>query len=206
MTQIIDWLNQHNISVATVAGTVAILIVAALVIFAVNRLLQRWLTYLQGRLHLTFEANLIVRRIVVIASWAVTGFIIPNVWGVGLSGVWAVLISAVTVVGVGFLATWAMISNLTASFFLVLWRPFHVGQIVEVLPENLKGRVTDRNLMFTTLREESGAGLQIPNNFFFQKVFRVSGEAAVSAGLREYGEIAPLAPEISEQKISPSKP
>jgi small-conductance mechanosensitive channel len=97
-----------------------------------------------------------IRRIVVAVLWTLTVLAVLNVWGVGLSGVWAVLVSIITVIGVGFLATWTMISNFTASFILVLWRPFHFGQTVEILPENLKGQVTDRNLMFTTLREESG--------------------------------------------------
>ena len=106
---------------------------------------------------------------VVAVLWIFTAFAVLNVWGVGLGGVWAVLVSAITVIGVGFLATWAMISNFTASFFLVLWRPFQFGQTVEILPENLKGQVTDRNLMFTTLREESGTVLQIPNNLFSER-------------------------------------
>jgi hypothetical protein len=29
--------------------------------------------------------------------------------------------------------------------------------------------------MFTVLREDSGALLQVPNNLFFQKMFRVHG-------------------------------
>jgi small-conductance mechanosensitive channel len=78
-----------------------------------------------------------------------------------------------------------MISNFTASFFLTLWRPFHLGQIVEILPENLKGSVADRNLMFTTLREENGSLLQIPNNLFFQKIFRVSSESNATPSLFE---------------------
>jgi small-conductance mechanosensitive channel len=49
-----------------------------------------------------------------------------------------------------------------------------------MLPENLKGRVMDRNLMFTTLSEESGSVLQIPNNLFFQKIFRVSDNVPVA--------------------------
>jgi small-conductance mechanosensitive channel len=110
-------------------------------------------------------------------------------WGIGLGGVWAVVVSAITLIGVGFIATWAMISNFTASFFLVLWRPFHVGQAVEMLPENLKGRVIDRNLMFTTLSEESGSVLQIPNNLFFQKIFRVSGNVPVATvNLHEHSD------------------
>src|SRR5947208_749367 len=52
---------------------------------------------------------------------------------------------------------------------------FHLGQVVEIVPENLKGRVIDRNLMFTALREENGSVIQIPNNLFFQKMFRVVG-------------------------------
>lgn len=198
MTQLVEWLDQHNVSIATVVGTVAILVVALLITLIINRLLQQWLSLLQSRLPLTAEINQIIRRIVVAALWAVTVFIVLDVWGVGLGGVWTVLISAITVIGVGFLATWAMISNFTASFFLVLWRPFHLGQTIEVLPENLKGRVADRNLMFTTLlHEESGAVLHIPNNFFFQKVFRVSGDAGTSAPRwRRHDEVAPLAPEM----------
>jgi len=46
-----------------------------------------------------------------------------------------------------------------------------------MLPENLSGRVIDINLMFIVVRENSGAVIQIPNNLFFQKMFRVSGNS-----------------------------
>jgi small-conductance mechanosensitive channel len=169
MTQIVAWLDQHHINVLTVADTIAILVLASIIILVLSRLLWRWLTYLQARLHVTDETNLIISRSVTAAFWILTAFMILNLWGVGLGGVWALLVSVVTIIGVGFLATWTMISNFTANFFLMLWRPFHFGETVEILPENLKGRVIDRNLMFTTLREESGNVLWIPNNLFFQK-------------------------------------
>ena len=197
MTQIVAWLDQHHINAVTVVDTVAILVLASIVILVFSRLLWRWLTYLQARLHVTDETNLIISRSVTVALWILTVFMILNLWGVGLGGVWALLVSVITVVGVGFLATWTMISNITANFFLMLWRPFHFGETVEILPENLKGRVTDRNLMFTTLREESGNVLWIPNNLFFQKIFRVGGHAAVgTAKLSERDDSAPLAPQM----------
>jgi len=179
-TQLIEWLNQHNINAVNAIGTIAILILASIIIPITSRFLRQRFIYLQGRLNLTDETNFIINRVITAVLWTLTVFIALNVWGIGLGGVWAVLVSAITIIGVGFIATWAMISNFTASFFLVLWRPFHVGQIVEILPENLKGRVVDRNLMFTILSEESGSKLQIPNNLFFQKVFRVSGDLPVS--------------------------
>jgi small-conductance mechanosensitive channel len=178
MTQIIEWLNQHNISVINTIGTVAILFLASIIILISSRFLNRWLINIQGRLNLTDETNFIINRVIIVLFWMLTVFIVLDIWGVGLGGVWAVVFSAITLIGVGFIATWAMISNFTASFFLVLWRPFHFGQTVEMLPENLKGRVIDRNLMFTTLSEESGSVIQIPNNLFFQKIFRVSGNVS----------------------------
>jgi small-conductance mechanosensitive channel len=180
MTQISDLLNLHNIYVINAVGAVTILVLASIIIFISSRLLNRWLTELQGRLNLTDETNFIINRVITGVLWVFTILIILNVWGIGLGGIWAVGVSAITIIGVGFIATWAIISNFTASFFLVLWRPFYLGQIVEILPENLKGRVIGRNLMFTTLYEESGSVLQIPNNLFFQKIFRVSGNVPVA--------------------------
>jgi small-conductance mechanosensitive channel len=197
MTQIFAWLDQHHINALTVVDTIAVLVLASIIILVLSRLLRRWLTYLQTRLHVTDETNLIISRSVTVVLWILTVFMILNLWGVGLGGVWALLVSVVTVIGVGFLATWTMISNFTANFFLMLWRPFHFGETVEILPENLKGRVTYRNLMFTTLREESGNVLWIPNNLFFQKIFRVGGHAAVAtAKLPERDDSAPLASEM----------
>ena len=72
------------------------------------------------------------------------------------------------------MAVWAIISNATASLFITIWRPFQSGDTVELLPENFKGRVVGRNLMFTVLRMEDGERLHVPNNLFFQKMFMVS--------------------------------
>lgn len=180
MTQIIEWLNQHNINAVKTIGTVAILLLASIVIPRLSRSLKQWLIHLESRLNVTDKTNSIINRVIIAALWTLTVFIVLDIWGIGLGGVWAVLVGVVTIIGVGFIATWAMTSNFTASFFLVLWRPFHVGQTVEILPENLKGRVVDRNLMFTTLSEDNGSVLQIPNSLFFQKIFRVSGDQKTS--------------------------
>ena len=185
MTQIIEWLNQRNVNAVKAIGTVAILILASIVIPRLSRSLKQWLIHLQSRVNLTDKTNSIINRAIIAVLWTLIVFVVLDVWGIGLGGVWAVLVGAVTIIGVGFIATWAMTSNFTASFFLVLWRPFHVGQTVEILPENLKGRVVDRNLMFTTLSEDNGSVLQIPNSLFFQKIFRVSGDQKTSLTLHK---------------------
>jgi small-conductance mechanosensitive channel len=131
--------------------------------------------------------------------WVCVGLLVLDVWGVSVTGLWAVLVSVATLIDVGFLAGWTIVSNITASFFLTLWHPFHLGEVVEVLLESLKGRVIDRNLMFTVLREEHRTTLHVPTNFFFQKIFRVAERKAqyMFEFLEHGGRRADAAPEAS---------
>src|SRR5262245_2221390 len=173
MQRLVAWADRSDISVPTLLVTVAFIICTLIVALVLNRLLRRWVRRVEARVHLPYETVLTLTRVVSGSLWLVTAMLVLNMWGIGLSGLWTLLASVVAVIGVGFLAVWTIISNVTASFFITLWRPFRLGQTVELLPENLKGRVIDRNLMFTVLRDEGGGTLQVPNNLFFQKMFRV---------------------------------
>jgi small-conductance mechanosensitive channel len=175
MDQSIAWLNGLHIKPTTILATVALLIGAWLVTIFVGRLLRNRLAPAGALVGLRAETIVSLARFTTLVLWCVAVLLVLDLWGVGVGGLWTVFLSTATIVGVGFLATWAMISNVTASLFLAVWRPFHIGDSVEMLPENLKGRAVERNLMFTVLREDNGAVLQIPNNLFFQKIFRVGG-------------------------------
>jgi small-conductance mechanosensitive channel len=180
MEQIETWLNGHNVSLGTVVITIVVLMAASVFILVLNRMLRVWFKGVESRHQLPYETILTITRVILGAVWVITAMLILDVWGIGLRGLWGLLISGAAVIGVGFLATWAIVSNFTASFFLTFWRPFRLGDTVELLPENLKGRVIDRNLMFTILREGNNSVLQVPNNLFFQKAFRVSGSGEQS--------------------------
>jgi small-conductance mechanosensitive channel len=175
MNDLTAWLDQHHISVVAVLATIAVVIGAFVISHSLKRPMRESLRQLAPRLHLPYETVLTATRLLVGALWLIAAMLVLEIWGVNVGGLWTVLVSAATIVGVGFLATWTMISNITASFFIAFWRPFRLGDTIEVLPENLSGRVIDTNLMFIVVRENSGAVIQIPNNLFFQKMFRVSG-------------------------------
>jgi small-conductance mechanosensitive channel len=180
MDGLLAWLNQYNIHFEMVLGTVLLLIAAWIVILILNRLAWKLLKGIEQRAGFSYEALLNITRLVTSILWLIATLLIMNLWGVSVGGLWTLLVSAAAVIGVGFLAVWTIISNITASFFITIWRPFHLGHTIEVLPENLKGRVVDRNMMFTVVREEGGTLLHIPNNLFFQKMFRVSGNRELS--------------------------
>jgi small-conductance mechanosensitive channel len=168
-----QWLATYGMRIEKVAGTAPLLIVACLLIFTINVLL-RHLSPGSGRFSLPYEAYVMVRRTVNSMLAIAAGLILLSFWGVSVGGVWTFLASAAAVIGVGFLAFWTMVSNVTAGVFITIWRPFHLGETIEIIPETVKGRVVDRNMMFTVIREPGGTALYVPNNLFFQKMFRVS--------------------------------
>ena len=174
MQQIQSWLQSNNFNAETVVAAFAALVAVFLAIVLINRMI-RWTIWRSARhLNLPYEASLTFTRTITGAVWVLALLSLLNVWGINIAGLWAIVLSAAAVIGVGFLAVWTIVSNITASLFLTIWRPFHLGETIELLPENMKGRVIDRNMMFTAVRDASGGVLHIPNNLFFQKVFRVS--------------------------------
>jgi small-conductance mechanosensitive channel len=179
MNELAAWLVGKDARVAAVA-TIVLLVAAGIGIAALRRLLRRAIGPLQSRLHVPYETALLITRVAAASLWLLVGLLILDVWGIPIAGAWTFLASLIAVIGVGFLAVWTIVSNATAGLFITLWRPFQLGQTVEILPETLKGRVVDRNMMFTVLREETGSVLHVPNNLFFQRVFRVSTSAARS--------------------------
>ena len=143
MREIIAWLDQQHVNFAALLTSTAVLILAGLAIPVLRRFLRNWLNSIQARVQLTDATISAIIRIVTGALLLIAALLILDAWGIAPAGLWGLLVSAMAVIGVGFLATWAMISNFTASFFLTIWRPFRLGDTVVILPENTAGRVTD---------------------------------------------------------------
>lgn len=175
MFQNLGWLRDYHVQLSIVLETIGLLAAAFVVIYLLSRIMTRWLHPAAVRVGLPSDIVLSFARVISALLWFVALMLVLQLWGISAGGLWTLLAGVATVIGVGFLATWAMISNVTASLLLAVWRPFHLGDMVVLLPENLKGRAVQRNLMFTVLHEDEGSVLQVPNNLFFQKVFRVGG-------------------------------
>jgi len=75
-------------------------------------------------------------------------------------------------VAIGFVAVWSVLSHLTATFILVLTRAFTVDDHIEFIGDPVKGRVRSLNTIYTEIEDAEGGVIYIPNNLFFQKMFR----------------------------------
>lgn len=178
MNAITAWLDQYHIGLTPLLTSLAVFVVGLIVISLLKRLLEKWLKGVETHFQLSAVTITTIIRLVTAVLWLIVLLIILDAWGVGLAGVWGLLVSGTAVIGVGFLATWAIVSNCTSSLFLTVWRPFQVGDTVVLLPENTRGRVIKQNLMFTALQEDNSTVIYVPNNFFFQKLFTVTKPAS----------------------------
>ena len=111
-----------------------------------------------------------VVRWLLIGLFMVAGLL---VLGIDLQGLWSTLVPVLSLIAVGFVAMWSILSHTLASVLIVVFRPFEVGDRVELIGDDLVGgEVTDLNPIYTTLRAEDGGTLQVPNNLFFQKAVK----------------------------------
>ena len=100
--------------------------------------------------------------------------------GVSATVLWTAFTGFATVGAVAFFAAWSVLSNLFCALLIFTVGPFRVGDVIEVLDtadkEGARGRVTDINLLYTTLEDiapaTAGTLLQIPNTLIFQRMVR----------------------------------
>lgn len=113
-----------------------------------------------------------VRLLIRYAVLVVALLLVLGRWGFEIGTITAVLSSILGLVAIGFVAVWSVLSNFLCTFVLVAFKPFLVGDELEFPQDNVKGKVVDLSMIFTTLEVSPGEVVVIPNNTFFQKPFR----------------------------------
>lgn len=147
-------------------------IIVLIAAFASIIIVNRALTLLAKNTHLANENVAPFRKIARVLIAVAAGILILNAFGFSLGGMWTFLSTVLAMVAIGFVAMWSVLSNMLCTFIILLSRPFAIGDEIQFAGEDVKGRVEDMNFIYTTLRCDDGAVLQIPNNQFFQKVLR----------------------------------
>ncbi|MGH7993191.1 MAG: mechanosensitive ion channel family protein [Limisphaerales bacterium] len=113
-----------------------------------------------------------VRNIVRYLTLVIAACFILEQFGFHMNTVLAVLGTILGLIAIGFVATWSILSNFLCTFVLILFKPFAIGDEVEIPGDSVAGKVVDITLLFTTLRTPTGEFIHVPNNMFFQKIFK----------------------------------
>ena len=122
------------------------------------------------------------RRVVTFLISAAALLLVLERLGVSGTVLWTAFTGFAAVAAVAFFAAWSVLSNIFCTMLILATRPFRLHDLVELLESGdkpgLGGRVTDINLVYTTLQEVDPAGeargsvLRVPNSLFFQRTVR----------------------------------
>ena len=149
-------------------STAAVLLLALLLYVLVSRLLRRLNQHTHLDRSLVATLRTVSRWLFVVLTLAA----VLQVWDV-LDQFWAAITALVTLIAVGFVAVWSVLSNVLCSIILLASRPFRLGDHIELPPDDLHGTVQEITLLHTVLLTPDGHELKIPNNIFFQRVMKV---------------------------------
>jgi hypothetical protein len=103
VNEIFGWFDQRNISLIALLATAAVVIVAFALSPVTKRILRNSLRRVAARLHLSDETALVMTRVFTGAMWIIVATLLLEIWGISVGGLWTLLVSAATVIGVGFL-------------------------------------------------------------------------------------------------------
>jgi small-conductance mechanosensitive channel len=83
--------------------------------------------------------------------------------------------STITLVGVGFIAQWSILANVTSSLILFFNHPMKLGQEIQVLDKeyDINGTLIDISFFFLYIKTEEGETITIPNSVVLNKVIKI---------------------------------
>ncbi|MCF8407638.1 MAG: mechanosensitive ion channel family protein [Crocinitomicaceae bacterium] len=103
---------------------------------------------------------------------------LAGIWNIDRSQLMVFITSTITLVGVGFIAQWSILSNVTSSLILFFNHPMKLGQEISILDKeyDIHGTLIDISFFFMYIKTQEGEIITIPNSVVLSKVIKVKGK------------------------------
>lgn len=100
---------------------------------------------------------------------------LAGIWNIDRSQLMVFITSTITLVGVGFIAQWSILANVTSSLILFFNHPMKLGQEIQVLDKeyDINGTLIDISFFFLYIKTEVGEIITIPNSVVLNKVIKI---------------------------------
>jgi small-conductance mechanosensitive channel len=100
---------------------------------------------------------------------------LAGIWNIDRSQLMVFITSTITLVGVGFIAQWSILANVTSSLILFFNHPMKLGQEIQVLDKeyDINGTLIDISFFFLYIKTEEGETITIPNSVVLNKVIKI---------------------------------
>ncbi|PRX54320.1 mechanosensitive ion channel domain-containing protein [Flagellimonas meridianipacifica] len=150
---------------------ILITILLLLLIFAINSLAKRAIRRFGKISAINMNSRKVIFYLSNLFFYGLALIAITLVWGVDLKEFSVFISSILAIVGIGFVAQWSILSNLTASVILFFSHPLRLGDRIRVLDKDFDwtGKVEDISGFYLYMRTDDGRSITIPTNLVIQK-------------------------------------
>lgn len=151
-------------------------VIVLAVLFLVNFGIRKWSFRIAEKFNLGIERRRITIRIVNLLILLVGTITIMGIWGLDQKQLFVFFTSTLTVLGVGFFATWSILSNITSGLLLYFNHPLHIGDHIKILDKEapVEGTLTDISMFFMHIETLTGEKITIPNSIATQKTISIT--------------------------------
>jgi small-conductance mechanosensitive channel len=145
------------------------------ILVLLNFVIRKWSSKIAKKFHLGLERRRITTRIVNLLLLLLGTISIMGVWGLDQKELFLFLTSALTVIGVGFFATWSILSNITSGLLLYFNHPLHIGDRIKIMDKEapVEGILKDISMFFMHVETANGEYVTIPNSVVTQKTISI---------------------------------
>jgi small-conductance mechanosensitive channel len=100
---------------------------------------------------------------------------LAGIWNIDRSQLMVFITSTITLVGVGFIAQWSILANVTSSLILFFNHPMKLGEEIQILDKeyDINGTLVDISFFFLYIKTEHGEIITIPNSVVLSKVIKI---------------------------------
>jgi len=146
-----------------------------LLLTATKFIIRSILLKIDKKVHFALERKRIAHKIINLFLIMIVVVGLVAIWSVDPKQIFFYLTSILTLLGVGFIAQWSILSNITASLILFFNHPVHIGGRIKILDKDfpIEGSVENITMFFMYIRTNDGEILSIPNNIVMQKTLSV---------------------------------
>ena len=153
-------------------------IILLAVIIALNSLSKRGIRRFGRTSSIDMNSRKIIFYLSNLLFYLVAFIGLSLIWGVDLNDFSVFLSSILAILGIGFVAQWSILSNLTASVILFFNHPLRLGDRIRVMDKDFDwtGKVEDISGFYLFMRTDDGKQITIPTNLVIQKGIEILKE------------------------------
>jgi len=147
----------------------AVLIVLAVLTQKLNKLL---ISNFSQKRKIARARQLLIQKLSFISVLVLAMAAIFFIWGIKFTNIWVLITSILDVIGIGFFATWSLLSNVFSAFLLFSTVPFKIDDRITIKDgdNSISGVVIDMTLFYIIMKNRENEQVIVPNNTIFQKV------------------------------------